>query len=266
MNYLLATFLLYTFICAFLFFYQRNLMYFPDGDRPGVNFETVPQTITVEPEDGIMIEGWYWPAQKDLPTIVFFHGNGHAYQYWVDKLMVYHREGYGALFTDYRGYGGAAGQPSEEGLYHDARSFITALNNMNNIDLDQMIFYGESLGAGIAVQMALEFPAKAVILESAKSSAVDIAKRRYWMLPVNLLMKDQYRNLDKIHNLNMPKFFIHGERDMIIPIAYGQRLYDAAPEPKQFRSLPNAGHNDLYEHGAGLHISAFLSRIMEQDQ
>lgn len=261
MNIVLGIGVLYIGVCGFLYIYQRNLMYFPGGPRPALTAETPPEFLITHPETGLQLEGLYWPAKADRPTIVFFHGNGQAYQYWVDKLASYRQKGYGVLFTDYRGYGGQPGKPTEQGIYADARSFITALEEQKNIKPQNMIFYGESLGTGVAVQMATETAPMAVILENAYSATSDVAKGRYKIFPVELLMKDQYRSIDKIGALSMPKLLVHGQKDQVIPIRYGRRLYEAAAEPKEFKVIANAGHNNVYDHGAGLHILSFLSSI-----
>lgn len=261
MDLLIGFILFYAAITAFLYFYQRNMQYFPGGPRPELQSPFEPEIINVTPEDGISLQGFYWPAKEGFPTVVFFHGNGQGYQYWIDKLMALHQQGYGTFFTDYRGYGGQPGKPTEQGIYRDARSFLQAFNTEKSVPFSDMVFYGESLGTGVAIQMATEFPPKALILESAYSSTADIAKARYWMFPVELLMKDQYRSIDKIDNLKMPKLFIHAADDRVINIKFARRLYEAAPEPKQFVEIGKGGHNDLFDHSLALHISSFLSKI-----
>ena len=261
MDLLIGVTLFYLVITAFMYFYQRNLQYFPGGPRPELQVSVDPEVIHVTPEEGISLQGFYWPAKEGFPTVVFFHGNGQGYQYWADKLVALHEQGFGAFFTDYRGYGGQPGRPTEQGIYKDARSFLKALNTKKSVAFSDMVFYGESLGTGVAVQMATEFPPKALVLESAYSSAADIAKARYWMFPVDLLMQDQYRSIDKIDNLRMPKLFIHAVSDRVINIKFARRLYEVTPEPKQFIEIANGGHNDLFDHGLALHISSFLSKI-----
>jgi len=262
MDIIFASLLFYCAALAFLFTAQRSMMYFPGGPREEISrlTNTIPEIINVQSTPDIAFEAWHWPAKPDAPTIVFFHGNGQAYQYWVNKLMIYHRQGYGVYFTDYRGYGGVNGKPTEQGLYEDARAHLNALF-AKGIKSENLIYYGESLGTGVATQMATEFPPKAMIYESAYTATSEIAKGRYWMFPIDALMKDQYRNIDKIASLTMPKLFIHGEKDMVIPIRHGRALYEAAPQPKQWQTIDNSGHNNLYDHGAQLHISEFLSTL-----
>ena len=256
-------FLMYFSFLALLYVMQRNFLYFPGGDRPPIESltQTIPETISVETEDGIVFSAWYWPAKGNKPTLVFFHGNGQAYQFWVNKAVVYVNEGYGAYFTDYRGYGGVDGKPTEEGIYIDARAHLKTLFEKKNLNPEDVIYYGESLGTGVAVQMAAEFQPKALILESAYTATSDVAKSRYWMFPVDILMKDQYRSIDKIEGLTMPKKFIHAKKDMVIPIRFGRNLYKAAPEPKAWTTIEKGGHNDLYDNGAQLHILEFLRTL-----
>jgi len=254
---------LYIGMAALLYFQQRSLMYFPGGEREDIATFDIPQpkTIPVQSEPGITFNAWYWPAEAEMATIVFFHGNGQAYPYWINKLMLYHNEGYGIFFTDYRGYGGVNGKPSEKGIYTDARAHLRALMQATGLKPENLVYLGESLGTGVATQMATEFPPQAIIYESAYSGTNDIAKGRYWMFPIDLLMKDKYRSIDKIKSLTMPKLFIHGKQDAVIPIRYARKLFQTAPEPKQMVELNNAGHNNLYDHGAQLHISRFLSKL-----
>ena len=267
MDFILGFILFYGAILVLLYASQRSMMYFPGGAREDVTTLTqaAAQIIPVASTDSISFHAWHWPAKQDMPTIAFFHGNGQAYQYWVNKMMHYHDQGYGIFFVDYRGYGGVSGKTTEQGVYNDARAHIKALKTETGLKSEDFIYYGESLGTGVAIQMATEFPPKAIILESAYSATSDVAKSRYWMFPIDLLMKDQYRSIDKIGNLTMPKLFIHGNKDMIIPIRFGRALYNASPEPKEFKTMENSGHNNLYDFGAQLHISEFLSTLMLQE-
>jgi len=121
---------------------------------------------------------------------------------------------------------------------------------------------GFSLGSGVAVQMATEYEEiKALILQAFYNAMSEVAKRQYWMFPVDWVMHDQYRSIDKIADIKMPVFMIHGERDTIIPIGLAQELHEAAPEPKTFIRLPQAGHNDLYYHGTKDYTLEFLQSL-----
>lgn len=253
--------LLYVALTAFLYFYQRHLLYFPGGPRPAPEALGVPQPeiANITPEQGLDLTGWYWPATEEgKPVIVYFHGNGQAYQYWMNKTSLFRYLGFGVLFAEYRGYGGNSGKPSEQGLYRDARAYMGWLQDERDIKPEDVILYGESLGTAVAVQIATEYPVRAVVLESPFTAAVDVARRQYPIFPVSYLMHDQFLSRDKIGDIAAPLLFLHAERDGIIPIRFARELYEAAPEPKSFVTIEQGGHNDLYDSGAFPHVRQFL--------
>jgi fermentation-respiration switch protein FrsA (DUF1100 family) len=112
-------------------------------------------------------------------------------------------------------------------------------------DVARIVLWGESLGSGVAVALAAEHPVGAVILESPFTSAADVGAARYWFVPVRLLMKDQFRSDLRVGKITAPVLVIHGERDRVVPIALGQRLYELIRAPKRFVQLADGGHNDL---------------------
>jgi len=261
---LIGIVIFYCLVLGYMYFNQRAMLYFPASSKPSYSVLgiTAPEIVNISPEPSLTIEGWYWPPAKEgNETIVFFHGNGQAYQYWMDKLKLFRNAGFGTLHAEYRGYAGNAGQPTEQGLYADARAYIKWLEEHKNTKPENIILYGESLGTGVVVQMATEFPVKAIILESPYTSTAELGQSKYPIFPVMWLMKDQYRSIDKIAGLSMPKLIVHGELDQIIPIRFGRELYEKADEPKDFIEIKGAGHNDLYDHAAPLHVMQFLSTI-----
>lgn len=258
MSFFLGCVLFYIGMLVFLYFEQRSLMYFPDKIRPdSIEGITVANVTT---EDGIQLEGWYAKAITGMPTIVYFHGNASNYAGRLPKVIEYINDGYGVLLAGYRGYGGNQGTPSEQGFYKDARAYMKFLAD-NNVLLDQTIIYGESIGTGVAVQMATEYKTAALILEAPFSSTADVAQSVYWFVPVRYLMTDQFRSADKIKNVKSPILIIHGEGDATIPIRFGRKLYEAAADPRQFIAIEKAGHNDLYDHGASQHVLDFLRTL-----
>lgn len=261
---LIAVAATYVFLLAILFFAQRSMMYFPDTKKPvpsewGI-VDYVPVKVTAS--DGINLDSWFFPSPaKTNKVIVMFHGNGGSFVHRLYKLPYYLNEGYGVLLAEYRGYGGNSGKPYENGLYQDARAFLDWLIEERGVLQKNIILHGESLGTGVAVQMATEYDVAAVVLESAYDSTVNVAKKRYFFVPVKWLMKDQYRSVDKIDKIRAPVLLVHGEEDNIIPKEFAENLYTHAPEPKTFKVIPQAGHNDLYNYGAPLHVVEFLRTI-----
>ncbi|MEM7617984.1 MAG: alpha/beta fold hydrolase [Pseudomonadota bacterium] len=235
-----------------LYMAQRSLIYFPDkaiAELPTLNDITV-EVLNVMNEDNLTLRGWFVKPQENKPTIVFFHGNAsrHEASLW-KSLPFVEEQGYGFLSVGYRGYGGNPGKPSEQGFYDDSRAFIDALKQ-SGIAEEDIILYGQSIGTGVAVQMATEYPnARAIILESPYTSLVDVAAAKYFFVPVRVLLKDRFDSFPKINQVKTPLLILHGKDDRIIPVSYGQKLFDAANEPKKLIALDGIGHNDIPREG-----------------
>jgi uncharacterized protein len=258
MNFIIGFVLIYAGLLVMLYIQQRSLMYFPDKARPAL-VENV-QLVKVTAEDGLQLEGWFAPPENGMPVIIYFHGNASHYAARLPKVVDYINADYGVLLAGYRGYGGNPGFPSEQGFYKDARAYMEFLSAIN-LPHNKTIIYGESIGTGVAVQMATESKAAALILEAPFSSTADVAQSIYWFVPVRYLMRDQFRSIEKIKNVKSPILIIHGEGDNTIPIGFGRKLYEAAIDPRQFIVIEKAGHNDLYDHGAALHVLDFLKAL-----
>jgi len=227
---------------------QGKFLYFPDRVKfvPDQWALKEMQPLIATTEDGLTLTSWYYPPKKpDKFTIVFFQGNAGHLGYRNYKVRPWLSAGYGVLMIGYRGFGNP-GTPSEEGLYMDARAAIDSLRAKGLPD-KAFVFYGESLGTGVATQMATEYDASGLILESPYTSIPDVAAARYPMVPAHLLLRDKYDSLSKIKDVHMPLLIMHGERDQVIPVKFGHMLLDAANEPKQGEFIPNADHNDVYD-------------------
>ncbi|MCK5284715.1 MAG: alpha/beta hydrolase [Alphaproteobacteria bacterium] len=258
---------IYFILVVFFYFSQRNFIYFPDKTVPIAANWGVRDYVPVEAhtKDGLILNAWYLPFDdKESPVVLMFHGNASHFAGRIYKAPTFLNEGVGLLLAEYRGYGGNSGKISEENLYDDGRAYIKWLQEEQGISPEKIILYGESLGTGIAVQMAMEYPVKALILEAPYTSIPDVAKQYYFFIPVNLLIKDSYRNIDKIKKVKAPLLIIHGQDDNIIPIKLGIELFNKANEPKTFINIPAAGHNNLYDMGAPLHIREFLRTIAKE--
>ena len=244
MNVLLGVAGVYFALVVLVFLFQRRLQYFPwtgDPEIPaGPRYEAV-QDVTLTAADGVKLKAWYWPGKKPV-TLFIFHGNaghrGHRLE-WVDDLRAM---GPGIFLLDYRGFGGSGGSPSEEGLYLDADAAELWLNEHTHGDV---VYFGESIGCSVAVDLATRRPPAAMILQSPAISLVDVAKKAYPFLPVSLLMKDRYDSRGKIEVIACPLLFIHGTADRIVPIELGRRLYDAATGEKEWYEVERGDHNAL---------------------
>jgi fermentation-respiration switch protein FrsA (DUF1100 family) len=237
-------------LLALMYFAQRALMYFPDTARTlpaAVGLAQAAEEI-LDTADGEKVIVWHVPPRGDKPVALYFHGNGGALGLRAGKFSAIVADGTGLIALSYRGYGGSSGRPSEAGLIADAEAsyaFAAA-----RYPPERIVLWGESLGTGVAIALAIEHPVGKLVLEAPFTSAVDIAAAIYPFMPVRLLMKDQFRSDQRIGQVKAPVLVLHGARDRIIPIAFGERLYALVRSPKRFVRFADGGHEDLEAHGA----------------
>jgi fermentation-respiration switch protein FrsA (DUF1100 family) len=251
----------YLAVVLLLAFFQRHLQYFPDRGRVvpvDVGLEGVEE-ITLSTTDGETLIAWHAAAPPGRPTIVYFPGNGGAFWHRADRLALFRATGFGVFGLNYRGYGGSTGTPTEAGLIADALAAVDHLEG-SGIDRDHLVYFGESLGSGVAVQAAAARPPGGMVLEAPFTSAADVAARVYWWLPARLLMKDRFDSMAVIDRIVTPLAIIHGDRDDIVPIDLGRRLFAAANEPKRLFVLAGQGHNAALDPAVWRDVVAFLEK------
>jgi fermentation-respiration switch protein FrsA (DUF1100 family) len=244
---------------------QRSLIYFPDGQAGSPAAAGLPQAEPVRytTSDGLDLEGWFVPAREPSAdrAIIVFNGNAGNRAHRAVIAASFSARGYATLLVDYRGYGGNPGLPSEQGLYRDARAALKYLLARPDINLARIVYFGESLGAAVALELAVDHPPAALILRSPFSSMASVGARHYPFLPVRWLLRDRYPSIDRVARLTCPLLVIAGDSDRIIPFDESDRLYEAAPEPKQIVVLKGADHNSeaMYS-GPGMYtaIDRFL--------
>jgi fermentation-respiration switch protein FrsA (DUF1100 family) len=198
--------------------------------------------------DGEKVIVWHVPAKPGHPVVLFFHGNGDFLAGRVSRFRNLISDGTGLVALSFRGYAGSTGSPSEQGLLNDgaaAYAFTAA-----RYDASRIVAWGFSLGTGVAVAVASEHPVAKLILEAPYTSTVDVASAMLKIVPVSLLMRDQFHSDRLIGRVSVPLLIIHGEADPAINIAFGERLFAMAHEPKQFVRFPGGGHENLDEFGA----------------
>lgn len=253
----------YVVLVAGMYVMQRELQYNPDPARVLPSATKVPEmsVFDVTARDGTVNQAWIkMPDDPKQKIVVMFHGNASNQAGRADKARHFLDAGLGFVICGYRGYGGDPGTPTEDGLYDDARSLLQVLIRDRKIPEDQIVLYGESLGTGVAVKMAVEFPHVAgLILEVPFDSALSVAQGRYpYILGLQYLMKDQFLSDTRIGKLTMPKLFLLAGRDEVVPVAHGRRLFDLAPEPKRVIEFPQSQHSTTFDYGAGDKIRDFV--------
>lgn len=265
-NMMFSILLCYVLFVGFLFLNQRSFIYHPQNTKPDLSASGLEraEVIAVQPEDmKESIEGWYIaPVDNTRPVILYFHGNGLNIDARAPRVEPWVKEGYGVLLAEYRGYGLNAGKPSEKGFRADAKAYMEWLTVRENIPSNRIVVYGESIGSGTAVWLASQkWNILGLILEAPFTSLTDIARKRFFFAPVDLLLLDRFDNKTKIKNISAPLLIIHGEKDAVVPVEYGRRLFDAANNPKELKLFPDAGHNDLHKNGARQAILDFLAKL-----
>jgi len=227
---------------------QRRLMYFPLGAVPPIASLGLSdvEAVTFDTADGLRLSGWLFTSDgaDRSATVIVFHGNAGNRAHRVPLANALRRIGLQVLLFDYRGYGGSPGSPTERGLETDARAAREFLINQRGVDSRRLIYFGESLGTGVAVRLASEHPPAALILRSPFTSMADVGQYHYPWLPVRLLLRDRYDSLTQMSRIQTRLLIIAGERDALVPAEFSRRLYEAAPQPKTFVSIPGADHND----------------------
>lgn len=254
---------IYSAMALLVFVFQSSLIYFPRSELvatpkdAGLQFESVSFTTS----DGILLHGWHVPHPTPAATVLFCHGNGGNISHRLESLLQFHRMNLSVFIFDYRGYGRSNGKPDEHGTYADVEAAWQYLSDDRGIPADSIVLFGRSLGGAIAAWLAQKHTPGALIIESSFTSIPDVGAQLYPFLPVRFLSRFQYNTLAYIRSARCPVLIIHSRDDEMMPFSHGQKLFDAAPEPKRFLEI-RGGHNDgflisgrMYEEG----FRSFLS-------
>jgi len=225
----------YTAVCAYLWWQQRALIFNPEAavthtpDEAGIAFRELAIPVL---GDGVL-DAWWLPATSASPnaaTVLYLRGNDGNLGREVARLAALHRQGLPILAVDYRGFGRSSGPaPSEARVYEDATEAWDYLVGEKGIAPRHLILYGHSLGAAVAVELALRRPtACAVVLESAFTSMADMARREYPLIPADWLLNQRFDTASKVARLELPIVLVHGVADEIVPVSMSRQLYGSA--------------------------------------
>lgn len=248
-----------------LWAFQRRLIYFPSQDLGDLTV-IVPsaENVTLTTEDGLALGALFVPAGGNAGsvTVVIFNGNGGNRGDRIPLAKALAASGYGVLLLDYRGYGGNPGTPSEDGLAADGRAAVAYLETRSDVDRDRLVYFGESLGAAVAISVVEHRPPSALVLRSPFTSLGDVGAFHYPYLPVSILLWDRYPNVERIREVEVPVFVVAGSADRTVPLAQSRQVYETASEPKGFLLIEGADHND-FELTAGDELVAEVVAFLE---
>lgn len=258
---------LYLSIAFVMFLAQRSLMYLPETVRTDPKAEGL---IDVEERrlatgDGNEVIAWYGKAKPGQPTVLYYHGNAGALVTRSERMATYMHRGRGFYMMSYRGYSGSTGKPSEAANVADAKRAYDDLVALG-VAAQDIVIYGESLGSGVAVQVAAEKKCGGLVLDAPYTSMVDVAAGQYPWLPVRSMLFDRYESPRYIGAVHCPLLIVHGERDEIIPVEMGRKLFAAANEPKKIVTFPNAGHADHWKFGSYDAISSWIDGLRSSER
>ncbi|MBX9777229.1 MAG: lysophospholipase [Xanthobacteraceae bacterium] len=253
----------YLALVALMYVAQRGLMYFPETFRTAPADAGLPQAdeVVLDTPDGARVIVWHIPPKGDRPVWLYFHGNGGALRYRVDRFRELTANGEGLVALSYRGYAGSTGRPTEAGLIDDARAAYDFA--VKRYGAERIVLWGESLGSGVSLALAAERPVARVVLEAPFLSAVDIAAGVYPYVPVRWLMKDQFRSDLRVAKVKVPVLVLHGDRDNVVPISSGEQLYKMITSPKRFVRIAGGGHENLGSYGAVAQARKFIEEKFE---
>ena len=232
-----------------VYFAQDSLIFYrqpiSDARRADIarRFPAVKE-IFLDTADGTKLHAWHVPGQG--PTVLYFGGNAEEVSWMLDEVAAMPDVTW--LFVDYRGYGASTGAPSERALVADAKQLYDHVAGLPGVDAKRIVTFGRSLGSGVAVALAADRPLAGVILVTPFDSLAAVAKRYYWYLPVDLMLKHRFDSIGLAPALKMPLLCLIATRDEVIPAVHGERLFEAWGGEKRKVSLEEAGHNTSDSH------------------
>ncbi len=247
-------------VLAALYLMQRAIMYpAPQTGRTAPAPAGFPQAQEhiLDTADGEKVIAWHVPPRPGRPVVLFFHGNGEVLAWRVPRFREVVADGTGLVALSFRGYAGSTGSPSEAGLIADGEAvyrFAAA-----RYPPARIVPWGFSLGSGVAVAVAAGHPVGGLILEAPFTSTVDVAAAAFPFLPVRWLLRDRYHSDRRIGSVRAPVLVMHGAKDRVISIGFGEKIYALANEPKRMVRFADTDHVHGDDTGILAAVRAFLA-------
>ena len=245
---------------------QHSKVFMPDRFPNGVwnpgAFGLPAQDTWFSTEDGMRLHGWWAPHPKARGTLLYCHGNTGSIAHRVGVFSKLWSLETNLFAFDYRGYGRSTGQPTEQGLYLDVRAAYDHLTRHLGCRCEEILIFGHSLGGAVAIDCALDRKMAGLVAQATFTHIRDAARAVFPTLPIHLAARRQFRSVDKVAQLGLPKLFIHGDSDETVPLELGKRLFESASEPKDFYLVRRGGHNDLHLYGGRRYLRR-LSRFRD---
>ena len=251
MNYIFFLVFLYIFFGFLLFVFQRKIIFNKSGKPKDPKYYNLAKTkeIFIKTIDKISLLAWYHEGDKNMPILVYFHGNSFDIGERAYRIKRYNDAGFSTLLVSWRGFSGNDGNPTEDNLYLDGNATIDWVLKNTKFKIEDIVNYGESLGSGVSVQLNLKYEFLCTVLEAPFTSIADVANKRYKIYPTKYLVKDKFDNLSKIDQIKSPVLIISGLRDEVVPHSHSKLLHNKAKNTKKSLFIDEAMHNNLYDFG-----------------
>ena len=246
-----------------MYLQQSSMIFFPYAtlDQTPAEWGLVYEDVFVDTEDGVRLHGWYIPRHGSKQTLLFFHGNAGNISHRGASVEIFHRLGLNVFIFDYRGYGKSQGKPDEKGLYKDARAAWRYLSKERGFGQEEIILFGRSLGGAVAAELAAEIQPGGLILESTFSSAKDVANAVFPVLSRLIFLRYDFDTAAHVRRVACPVLVLHSPDDEIIPFRLGEKVFQAAKEPKSFVKMRGDHNSGIlmsqpdYERALGVFVS-----------
>lgn len=253
----------FLFLAWYLRYFESHSIFFPMKEMKcfpsdlGLDYED----LYLQTSDKVKLNAWFLPCKNAPYTLIFCHGNAGNIGHRLEKLKFFHGLGLNVLIFDYRGYGHSSGSASEQGIYRDAQAAYEYLLS-RKVPPERIISYGESIGGAVAVDLASKNKIGALVVADTMTSSKEMVKELFIIIPY-WVFSSRFDSLSKIPKITVPKLMVHSINDEIVPYSLGRRLYEAAPEPKEFLKI-RGGHNSCFFESKGIihdRMSDFLKRL-----
>jgi len=250
---------------ALMWMQQPSMIFYPFRplDATPADWGLDYEDVALATSDGLLINGWYIPAPGSKQVLLFFHGNAGNISHRGESVAIFHRLGLDVFIIDYRGYGASQGKPTEAGLYLDAQAAWDYLKKTRAYRDEDIIVFGRSLGASVAAQLAAQVHPRALIVESAMSSARDFANEVFPLLSRLVLLRYRFDTVASVRHTIVPVLVLHSRADEIMSYSLGEKVFREANEPKSFFEL-KGGHNSgflLSQPAYGQALEEFLAGL-----
>lgn len=263
--FLITVLVIFCGLMAYLYFNQDRMIFFPrplSGEVFNQVIDRKVEDININTKDGIKIKGWFVKNTKEekSPLIIYFGGNAEEVSHLIGKADQFNE--WSISLINYRGYGLSEGKPSEKSLFDDAISIYDYFANRDDIESKRIILMGRSLGSGIAVYLAKNRPAKALILVTPYDSMISLAKENVPYVPVSLILKHQFNSISRAPSIKIPMLALVAENDRVIPTKHAKRLVEKWGGKSRFKIIEGEDHNSISSNEEYWNnIREFLSKL-----